>query len=62
MKNRLLWATEYGIWTPDRWSKVIFSDECSIQTKPFRRVLVRRMNYKRYQKPYTIKTVKYGGK
>jgi len=62
IKKRMEWAVQYGTWTNDQWSKLIFSDECSIQLKPTRRVYVRRISGQRYSKSYTIKTVKQGGK
>lgn len=62
IKKRMDWATEYGNWTNNQWSRVIFSDECCIQTKPTTRAYVRRLNGQRFLKPYTIKTVKHGGK
>lgn len=30
MKSRLAWAVEHASWTPEKWNKVMFSDETSI--------------------------------
>lgn len=62
IKARLNWAIAYGRWSQQQWEKIIFSDESSIQLKPTYRVFVRRGNFNRYSKKYTLKTVKHGGK
>ena len=62
IKQRRQWAIDYGTWTQNMWSKVIFSDESSIQLRPTRRVYVRRPRNDYFKMKYTIKTVKYGSK
>lgn len=62
IKRRKQWATDYGSWSQKMWNNVIFSDESSIQLRPTKHVYVRRCMNDRHKKPYTIKTVKHGGR
>ncbi|GFT10728.1 HTH_Tnp_Tc3_2 domain-containing protein [Trichonephila clavipes] len=59
---RLTWSREHALWTPRRWSCVIFSDEYrfSLQ-KESRRNLIWRAQGTRYHLENTIERHCYGG-
>lgn len=65
LKNRnarLAFARKYRNWTPDQWSKVLWSDESMFQLFGSHGIqYVRRPVNERYKSRYQIPTVKHGG-
>ena len=60
MDKRLKFAKKYKDWTPEAWSKVMFSDESTFRCIRATRSRVRRpKEMSRYLSRYTVKTVKH---
>ncbi|GFV17457.1 HTH_Tnp_Tc3_2 domain-containing protein [Trichonephila clavipes] len=59
---RLTWSREHALWTPQKWSCVMFSDESrfSLQSD-CRRILIWRAPGTRYHQENTIERHRYGG-
>ncbi|GFV10598.1 transposable element Tcb1 transposase [Trichonephila clavipes] len=59
---RLTWSREHALWTPQRWSSLMFSDEprFSLQSDS-RRILIWRAPGTRYHQENTIERHCYGG-
>ncbi|GFX14824.1 HTH_Tnp_Tc3_2 domain-containing protein [Trichonephila clavipes] len=59
---RLTWSREHALWTPQQWSRVMFSDESrfSLQSGS-RRTLIWRTPGTRYHQENTIERHRYGG-
>ncbi|GFW91679.1 transposable element Tcb1 transposase [Trichonephila clavipes] len=59
---RLTWSREDALWTPQQWSRVMFSDESrfSLQSDS-RRTLIWRAPGTRYHQENTIERHRYGG-
>jgi hypothetical protein len=59
-KKRLAFAKKYIDWTPEQWSRVMFSDESTFRCIRATKTKVRRpMGSDRYDSRYTVKTVKH---
>ena len=59
-KNRLTFAKNYQHWTPQRWRKVMFSDEETFRLVRGQSKVIRRpINVPRHDPRYTVKTVKH---
>lgn len=59
-RSRIQFCKKYKDWTPQDWSKVLYSDESLFTTFNSRRKSVRRPNKSnRYDPKYTLKTVKH---
>lgn len=64
LKNRVTFAKAHSLsqgWTAEKWQKVDFSDESSVELHPKRRQYCRRPAGKRLDPRFTQKTVKFGG-
>lgn len=64
LKNRVAFAKAHSLqegWTVEKWQKVDFSDESSIELHPNRRKYCRRPIGTRMDPRFTQKTVKFGG-
>ena len=60
LKNkRLKFAKDHRHWATEDWSKVLFSDESSIQQFVVRKYNVRRPIGKRFNPKYTVATMKH---
>ena len=57
--KRLQFANNHQHWTSEQWEKVIFSEESTFQQFVVRKRHVRRPTGKRFDKRYTIPTVKH---
>ena len=57
--KRLEFAKSHQHWITEHWSKVLFSDESTIQLFATRKQNVRRPPGKRYDKKYTVPTMKH---
>ena len=58
-KKCLQLALQHKIWTYAQWSKVLFSDEYTVQQYSARKRNVRRLPGTRYNEKYTQETVKH---
>ena len=58
-KKRLDWARKYRSWTADDWSKVVFSDDGTLQILDDRTSAVRRRVGEEYHPDCVIRTVKH---
>lgn len=64
LKNRVAFVKAHSLqegWTVEKWQKVDFSDESSIELHPNRRKYCRRPIGTRMEPRFTQKTVKFGG-
>lgn len=59
LKRRLQFAEQYRNWTSDDWGKVLFSDESMVEQFNSRVKYVRRPVGERYNKRYTVMTMKH---
>ena len=60
--KRVKFATEHLHWTPEMWSKVLFSDESTFRlVRGTSKTVRRRWGHDRYSETYTIKTIKHPG-
>lgn len=59
VRDRLKFCRKYRHWTPEMWSKVLFSDETTIRQFSTAPCLVRRPPGTRYEKRYCLPTVKH---
>lgn len=59
-KGRKKWAQKYGKWSLYKWKKIIWSDECSVENDPKRRVLVWRRAGEEWETSCLRGTVKSG--
>ena len=57
--KRLQFANNHQHWTGEQWGKVLFSEESTFQQLVVRKRHVRRPTSKRFDKRYTILTVKH---
>ena len=57
--KRLAFAKEHAAWTSEDWSKIMFSDECTLQQFVVRKKNVRRPVGKRFEERYTVSTIKH---
>ncbi|GFT16990.1 transposable element Tcb1 transposase [Trichonephila clavipes] len=58
---RLTWNREHALWTPQKWSCVMFSDESRLSLQSdSRRTLIRRAPGTRYHQVNTIERHRYG--
>ena len=57
--KRLEFAKSHQHWTTEHWSKVLFSNESTIQLFGTGKQNVRRPPRKRYDKKYTVSTMKH---
>ena len=57
--KRLQFALQHKDWTTAQWSKVLFSDESTIQQFAARKKNVRRPSGTRYDEKYTQQTMKH---
>ncbi|KFM76730.1 Transposable element Tc1 transposase, partial [Stegodyphus mimosarum] len=59
---RLAWSREHGLWTPQQWACVMFSDECRFSLHShLRRTFIWRAPDTRYHQENIIKRHRYGG-
>ncbi|GFW89741.1 transposable element Tcb1 transposase [Trichonephila clavipes] len=59
---RLTWSREHALWTPQQWSRVMFSDESRFSLQSVsRRTLIWRAPGTRYHQKNTIERRRYGG-
>ena len=64
IKNRVAFAKAHSLqkgWTVEKWQKMDFSDESSVELHPSRRTYCRRPVGTRLDPRFTQKTVKFGG-
>jgi hypothetical protein len=60
MVKRLKFAKKYAHWTPEDWSKVMFSDESTFRcVRNIRKKVRRPSGFNRFDTKYTAKTVKH---
>lgn len=59
VRDRLAFCRRYSHWTPEDWSAVMFSDECTIRQFSLQRPYVRRPPGQRFNNRYTCSTVKH---
>ena len=57
--KRLQFALQHKDWTTAQWSKILFSDESTIQQFAARKKNVRRPSGTRYDEKYTQQTMKH---
>ena len=57
--KRLAFAKEHAAWSAEDWSKIMFSDECTLQQFAVRKKNVRRPVGKRFEERYTVSTMKH---
>ena len=57
--KRLAFVKKHATWTKQQWSKVLFSDESTVQEFTTRKRYVRRPIGKRFHEKYTIQTMKH---
>ena len=59
---RKVWAKEHALLPKIFWQNVLFSDETTLELRPNKRVLVRRLPYTGMEKKNLSETRKFGGK
>ena len=57
--RRLAFAKEHAAWSAKDWSKIMFSDECTLQQFTVRKKNARRPVGKRFEERYTVSTMKH---
>ncbi|GFX99560.1 HTH_Tnp_Tc3_2 domain-containing protein [Trichonephila clavipes] len=61
-RMRLTWSREHALWTPQQWSRVMFSDESRFSLQSDSRLtLIWRLPGTRYHQENTTEQYRYGG-